>query len=198
MSDTQLTTRQDLSYPAVYEHQVVRLDCVARNGGPAHIDLILRDAIHDVVRSLPAGRLYVGIRAGRLTFATPEGTDLVGVTLLGDQEAAGLALGDHWPRSDAPEHWGRVMGALAKTLRAVGHRLNPSVFLKAMHSSGERNEALATVVSWCRREMPDVHVLYNAQHGADKAVGGQRRAGTRKGLIGAPGWDEDDSNPPKG
>jgi hypothetical protein len=51
------------------------------------------------------------------------------------------------------------------------------------------------VVAWCRREMPEVHVLYNAQHGADMAVDG---AGARKGLIGAPGWDEDDPDKPQG
>lgn len=85
------------------------------------------------------------------------------------------------------------MDVLTKAFRVVGHALNPVAFSKAMRSSKERNEALDTVVSWCGREMPNVHVLYNAQHGADQAVGGQRRAGTRKGLIGAPGWDEDDS-----
>lgn len=84
MNGVQLATRQDLSYPAVYEHEVVRVACADRNGQSAHIELIRRGAVHDVVRALPAGRLYVGIRAGRLTFATRDGTDLVGVTLLGD------------------------------------------------------------------------------------------------------------------
>jgi hypothetical protein len=196
MNGTQTTTRQELTYPAAYEHEVVMLSCVAQNGEPAHVDLIRRDTTHDVVRTLPAGRLYVGIRAGRMTFATCDGTEQIGLTLLGDKEAAGLKVGDPWPRSGAPDHHGKAVDALSKTVRAVGHALNPSAFWKAMHSSSERNQALDTVLYWCRREMPDTHVLYNAQHGADQAAPRQRPAGSRKGLIGAPGWDEDESGKP--
>lgn len=192
MNGTRTTSRQDLTCPAVYEHEVVTLSCVAQNSRPAHIDLIRHDTTHDTVRTLPTGRLYVGIRAGRMTFATREGTDLVGLTLLGDGEAAGLTLGDHWPPFGAPDHRGKAADALAKTAHAIAHTLNPAAFFKAMRSSTERNEAMDTVLHWCRREMPDTHVLYNAQHGADRAAADQRPAGSRKGLIGAPGWDEDD------
>lgn len=194
MNGTQTTPRADLVYPAVYEHEVVMLSCQAQDGGPAHVDLIRRDTTRDIVRALPAGRLYVGIRAGRMTFATRDGTHQVGLTLLGDEEAAGVALGDHWPRAGKPGRHSRAMGALSKTFRSMGHALNPSAFPKAMHSSTERNQALDTLLHWCRREMPDTHVLYNAQHGADQATKLQRTAGHRKGLIGAPGWDEDDTD----
>jgi hypothetical protein len=197
MTSTLLAKRTHLSCPAVYEHQVVRLSCTGRDGQPASIDLIRRDDGDHLVHPLPVGRLYVGIRAGRLTFATREGADPVALTLLGDEEAAGLVLGDRWPRSGAPRHRGRGMDALSKTAHAVGHALNPVGFPKAMRSSTQRNQAMATVISWCRREMPDIHVLYNAQHEADTAARGQRPAGSRKGLIGAPGWDEDDSDKPK-
>lgn len=196
MNGTLLAARTGLSCPAVYEHEVVRLSCTGRNGRSASLDLIRHDTTGHLVHPLPVGRLYVGIRAGRLTFASRDGADLAGLTLLGDEEAAGLVLGDPWPRSGAPRHQGRVMDALSKSARGIGHALHPSAFPKAMRSSTQRNQAMDTVVSWCRREMPEVHVLYNAQHGADMAVNGQRPAGARKGLIGAPGWDEDDPDEP--
>lgn len=190
MNGTQLATRKDLSCPAVYEHKVVRLSCTSRNGGPARIDLIQRDTTGHLVHRLPAGRLYVGIRAGRVTFTSREGTDPVGLTLLGAEEAAGLVLGDPWPRLGTPRQRGRALDRLSRTTRAIGHALNPSAFLKAMHSNTQRNQAMDSVISWCWRERPDIHVLYNAQHGVDKAVDGQLPARSRKGLIGAPGWGD--------
>jgi hypothetical protein len=71
----------------------------------------------------------------------------------------------------------------------------PYTYPKAIRRSGERNESLATLGSWCRREMPDTHVLYNAQHGPEHAVYGQLPAGHYKGLIGAPGWEDSDTSP---
>ena len=197
MTATETAPREHLTYPAVYQHEVVMLSCVAQNGQSAHVELTQHDTGHDTVRTLPAGRLYVGIRAGRMSFATRDGTDMVGLTLLGDSEAAGVTVGDHWPRSGVRDHHSRATDALSKTVHALGRALNPVAFVKAMRSSTERNAAMDSVVHWCQREMPDIHVLYNAQHGAEQAVGSQRRAGPRKGLIGGPGWDEDDSGKPK-
>ena len=64
----------------------------------------------------------------------------------------------------------------------------PAIFPRMMKVSGERNEVLHAVVAWCKREVPDIHILYGWPRGSEGPSRHQVSGLMQKGLLGDHGW----------
>lgn len=178
-------------FPAVLGHEVVAVSCVAREDGNSaeagHICVIKWR--HDAITSerVPSGRLHVWARAGRISFVAKTG-EAVNVTLLGEHEYEGLQLGTPWPATHRDSKVANVATGAAHDLKNT--ITFASAFPRMMRTSAERNAVADSVVGWCQREMPDIHVLRGWPRSADGPVGDQIPALSHKGLLGGHGWLE--------
>jgi hypothetical protein len=182
---------RDCGFPAVLGHEVVAVSAVARDDWASseqgHLSLVRwQDGAIDSKR-LPADRLYVWARAGRITFAGKDG-EMVNMTLLGEREYEGLQLGAPWPRAHTRSKASNLAhGAVEDVKNVVTF---PASFPRMMRTSGERNAMLSALVGWCEREIPDIHVLRGWPHGAEGPDEHQVPALPHKGLMGQHGWLE--------
>jgi hypothetical protein len=176
-------------FPAVNGHEVVAVSCVSRedwdHSEPGHVCLIRWHDGGITSEKLPSDRLYVWVRAGRVSFVANTG-ESVDLTLLGEHEYTGLGLGAPWPSNHKP-------GTAANVAAGVAHDLKntitfPTSFPRMMHTSNERNDVVDALVGWCQREMPDMHVLRGGPRSQDRPSAGQIPALPHKGLIGDHGW----------
>ena len=119
-------------------------------------------------------RLYVWARAGRISFGADDGRT-VDVVLLGEPETEGLKLGAPWP----PNH-DRARTASNLAHGAVTDLKNtvtfPVSFPRMMRVSGERNAVLDSIVAWCQREVPDIHIMRGWLRGSEDPRGTRSRA----------------------
>jgi hypothetical protein len=140
-----------------------------------------------LVRDLPVTRLYVWARAGRISFGGRDGRT-VDLVLLGEPETeGGIPLGAPWP----PDH---DRTSTASNLRhGVATDLKNAVtfpvsFPRMMRVSGERNAVLDALVGWCKREVPDIHIMRGWFRGSEGPYREQVSGILHKGLLGEPGW----------
>ena len=178
-------------FPAVHGHEVCALRTVAREDGdssaPGRMELLRwRKGSGALVRELPLNRLYVWARAGRISFGAADGRT-VDVVLLGEPETGGLRLGEPWPTNhDRTSTASNVAHGVVSDLKnAVTF---PASFPRMMRVSGERNGVLDSIVAWCHREVPDVHIMRGWLRGSEGPSRHQVRGSLHKGLIGEPGW----------
>ena len=84
-------------FPAVHDHEVVAVVPVAREdwnlAGPGIVSVVRYRDQGISSEKLPTERLYMWARAGRVTFGDHDGSRMVDLVLLGEQECQGLALG---------------------------------------------------------------------------------------------------------
>lgn len=181
-------------FPAVHGHEVCALRMVAGEDRgdrdddvPGRVELLRwREGSGALVRGLPVSRLYVWARAGRISFGGSDGRT-VDVVLLGEPESQGLQLGAPWPpahhRTSAASNLAHgIVDDIKKTITF------PSSFPHMMRVSGERNEVLDSVVAWCQREVPDIHIMRGWFRGSEGPSRHQVSGTPHKGLIGEPGW----------
>jgi hypothetical protein len=178
-------------FPAVSGHEVCAIRTVARedwdSSAPGRVELLRwRKGSGALVRDLPLTRLYVWARAGRISFGD-KGGRTVDLVLLGEPETEGLRLGSPWPadhhRTSTASNLAH--GAVADVKNAVTF---PASFPRMMRVSGERNAVLDAVVGWCKREVPDVHIMRGWLRGSEGPSRHQVSGSIHKGLIGEPGW----------
>ena len=178
-------------FPAVHGHEVIALRTVARedweSSAPGRMQLLRwRKGSGALVRDLPLSRLYVWARAGRISFGGADGRT-VDVVLLGEPETEGLKLGAPWP----PNH-DRARTASNLAHGAVTDLKNtvtfPVSFPRMMRVSGERNAVLDSIVAWCQREVPDIHIMRGWLRGSEGPSRHQIKGVPHKGLLGEPGW----------
>ena len=178
-------------FPAVYGHEVCALRTVARedwdSSAPGRMELLRwRKGSGALVRELPLMRLYVWARAGRISFGAADGRT-VDVVLLGEPETEGLKLGAAWP----PDHHrtstaSNIAHGVVSDLKNVA--TFPASFPRMMRTSGERNTVLDSIVAWCQREVPDIHIMRGWWRGSEGPTHHQISGTIHKGLIGEPGW----------
>ena len=60
-----------------------------------------------------------------------------------------------------------------------------------MRVSGERNAVLDAIVGWCKREVPDIHIMRGWWRSSEGPTQHQVSGTIHKGLIGEPGWMPD-------
>ena len=178
-------------FPAVCGHEVVALRTVTRedweSSEPGRMQLLRwRKGSGALVRDLPLNRLYVWARAGRISFGDAQGRT-VDVVLLGEPETEGLKLGALWP----PKH------PSASTASNLAHGVVtdlkntvtfPAAFPRMMRISGERNAVLDSIVAWCQREVPDIHIMRGWWRSSEGPSRTQVKGVLHKGLLGEPGW----------
>lgn len=178
-------------FPAVCGHEVCALRTSARedsdSSAPGRMELLRwREGSGALVRQLPLNRLYVWARAGRISFGAADGRT-VDVVLLGESETEGLKLGAPWP----PAHH-RTSTATNIAHGVVSDLKNvvtfPASFPRMMRISGERNTVLDSIVAWCQREVPDIHIMRGWWRGSEGPTRHQVSGTMHKGLIGEPGW----------
>jgi hypothetical protein len=176
-------------FPAVLGHEVVAVSCVARedweSSEPGHVCVIRWHDGGIASDRMPDRRLYVWARAGRVAFGDEKGT--VDLVLLGEHEYEGLALGVTWPKdySRTSRVTNIVHGAAEDLRNAVTF---PASFPRMMRTSGERNKVLDTLVAWCKREIPGIHVLRGWLRGTEGPDNHQVPALPPKGQIGEHRW----------
>ena len=178
-------------FPAVYGHEVCAIRTVARedwdSSAPGRVELLRwRKGSGALVRDLPLTRLYVWARAGRISFGD-KGGRTVDMVLLGEPESEGLRLGSPWPTD---HHRTSTASNLAHGV--VTDMKNvvtfPSSFPRMMRVSGERNAVLDAMVAWCKREVPDIHIMRGWLRSSEGPSRHQVSGSIHKGLIGEPGW----------
>ena len=178
-------------FPAVYGHEVCAVRTVAPEDGdssaPARLELLRwRRGSGTLVRNLPLSRLYIWARAGRISFGTVDGRT-VDLVMLGEPETEGLRLGATWP-----PHYDRTSTAANVAHGVVTDLKNaltfPASFPRMMRISGERNAVLDSIVAWCRREIPDIHIMRGWLRSSEGPSRHQVQGTIHKGLIGEPGW----------
>lgn len=179
-------------FPAVVDHEVVAVVPVAREdwnlAGPGIVSVVRYHDQGISSEKLPTERLYMWARAGRVTFGDKAGTRMVDVVLLGDQECRGLVLGASWPQDHQAEAGGMTKvthGAVKDLKNAVTF---PVSFPRMMKISGERNTVLDALVGFCKREIPDIHVLRGWWRGTEGPDKHQADALPHRGMIGHDGW----------
>ena len=178
-------------FPAVYGHEVCAVRTVAHEDsdtpGPGRVELLRwRKGSGALVRRLPLNRLYVWARAGRISFGAADGRT-VDLVLLGEPETRGLKLGAPWPPDHDPTNAAAniahgIVDDIKKTITF------PSSFPHMMRISGERNAVLDSVVAWCKREFPDIHIMRGWWRRSEGPTRHQVSGTIHKGLIGEPGW----------
>ena len=178
-------------FPAVLGHEVVALSCVARedwdSSEPGHVCVIHWRDGGIASERMPDERLYVWARAGRVTFAAADGS-AVNLTMLGEHEHDGLMLGAPWPKRHSRSRASNIVhGAVTDVKNAVTF---PASFPRIIRTSGARNSMLDTLIGWCRREIPDLHILHGGLRGAERPDANQLPALPLKGLLGEPGWQD--------
>lgn len=181
-------------FPAVHGHEVCAIRTLADedrdDDTPGRVQLVRwRKGSGALVRDLPLNRLYVWARAGRISFGGRDGKT-VDVVLLGEPETRGLKLGAPWP----PAHH-RTSPAANVAHGVVTDLKNvitfPASFPRMMRISGERNTVLDSIVAWCQREVPDIHIMRGWLRGSEGPSRHQVSGSGPKGLIGEPGWRPD-------
>lgn len=178
-------------FPAVMDHEIVAVVPVSREdwnlAGPGIVTVVRYHGQGLASEKLPTERLYMWARAGRLTFGDKEGHRMVDLVLLGEQEHQGLLLGAVWPAD-----YQRAGGVANVTHGAVNDLKNavtfPISFPRMMKVSGSRNTVLDSLVAFCKREIPDIHVLRGWWRGSEGPDRHQAEALPHKGLIGDHGW----------
>lgn len=178
-------------FPAVYGHEVCALRLVARgdeeSSAPGRVELLRwRKGSGALVRDVPVSRLYVWARAGRISFGDPGGLT-VDLVLLGEPEAEGLHLGAPWPsahhRTSAASNLAHgIVDDIKKTITF------PASFPHMMRVSGERNAVLDALVAWCKREVPEIHIMRGWLRSSEGPTRHQVEGTIHKGLIGDHGW----------
>jgi hypothetical protein len=178
-------------FPVAFNHEVCAIRLIARgdseSSAPGRVELLRwRKGSGALVRDVPVTRLYVWARAGRVSFGD-RGGRTVDLVLLGEPETEGLRLGGPWPtdhhRTSTASNVAHGMVADMKNIVTF-----PSSFPRMMRVSGERNAVLDAVVGWCKREVPDVHIMRGWFRSAEGPYREQVRGVLHKGLLGEPGW----------
>jgi hypothetical protein len=178
-------------HPAVLDHEVVAVVPVAREdwnlAGPGIVSVVRYRGQGICSEKLPTERLYVWARAGRVTFGDKEGRRMVDLVLLGDQEHEGLALGAPWPPDYQPA--GGVSNVTHGAVKDLKNAVTfPISFPRMMKISGARNTVLDALVGFCKREIPDIHVLRGWWRGNEGPDAHQADALPHRGLLGRDGW----------
>ena len=176
-------------FPAVLGNEIVAVSTVARedweSSEPGHVCVIRWHDGGIASERMPDERLYVWARAGRAAFGEKGRT--VDLVLLGEHESEGLTLGATWPRDhSSTSRVANIAHGAAEDLKNVV--TFPSSFPRMMKTSGERNRVLDTLVGWCKREIPGIHVLRGWLRGAEGPDHHQVAALPHKGLIGDSRW----------
>jgi hypothetical protein len=182
-------------FPVVYNHEVCALRTVARedfeSSAPGRVELLRwRPGAGALVRDLPLVRLYVWARAGRVSFGGRDGRT-VDLVLLGEPETEdGVLLGAAWPRDHDRTSTASNLkhGVVTDMKNAVTF---PVSFPRMMRVSGERNAVLDALVGWCKREVPDIHIMRGWFRSSEGPTRHQVSGTLHKGLIGEPGWMPD-------
>ena len=181
-------------FPVIHGHEVCALRTLApedpESPEPGRVQLVRwRRGSGALVRDLPVIRLYVWARAGRISFGSKDGRT-IDLVLLGEPESEDLKLGAPWPpRHDRARTASNVAHGVVSDLRnAVTF---PASFPRMMRISGERNAVLDSIVAWCQRELPDLHVMRGWLRSSEGPTRHQVSGTTHKGLIGEPGWRPD-------
>jgi hypothetical protein len=178
-------------FPAVCGHEVCALRLTARgeeeSSAPGRAQLLRwRKGSGVLARDVPVTRLYVWARAGRVSFGDPGGLT-VDLVLLGEPETEGLRLGAAWPpdhhkTSTASNLAHGIVDDIKKTITF------PASFPHMMRVSGERNAVLDAIVAWCKREVPDIHIMRGWLRSSEGPTHHQVKGVIHKGLLGEPGW----------
>lgn len=177
-------------FPAAYNHEVCAIRLMARgdyeSSEPGRVELVRwRKGSGALVREVPVTRLYVWARAGRISFGD-KGGRTVDIVLLGEPETEGLRLGAPWPPDHGTSAASNVAhGVVTDMKNAVTF---PVSFPRMMRVSGERNAVLDAVVAWCKREVPDVHIMRGWFRSSEGPYRDQVSGVLHKGLLGEPGW----------
>ena len=175
-------TAADLGAPAILEHHLVAL-AIGTEPCPVAIHRWTGGQVATVL--LTPVQAQVWARAGRLTLVTAEGREHR-FTVLAPEEAAGAALGEHWPLHE-PE--GRVRRIATAAVHDVGDLLTfPAWLARTAHLSGARNQQLARLVNRIRAASPGTAVHYGQTFGHEHARPGQHHPYDHKGLVGHEGW----------
>lgn len=142
-------TAAELGTPAVLDHRVVALEA-----GSGSNPLIVHTADGD--RTMMPIAAQVWARAGRLTVVAHDGSELK-LTVLGVDEAAGLELGQHWPKGESESRAKRVATA---AMHDVGDVLTfPAWLARTTRISGQRNAAMHALVRKLRKQSPETKVF---------------------------------------
>jgi hypothetical protein len=162
---------------AVHEHEVVAVRVV---DGTDEIEITRwRDGAAVAARHRVRA-LHGWVRAGRVTVATADDSR-VELTLLGAHEATDVLLGDHWPPYERS-------GLVGNLTAAATHQLGAVVRLdRCTRISGERNDAVATLIARVRQAAPGVAVGYGSPFGHDQWEARLARGSAHKGMFGRHG-----------
>ena len=171
-----------LGTPAVLDHQVVAVE-IGTSACPVAIHRWTGEQVGTLL--LTPSQAQVWARAGRLTLVGADGVEHR-LTVLAAEEAAGAALGAHWPLGE-PD--GRAKRIAAAAAHDVGDLLPfPAWLARTAHLSGERNQQLARLVNRIRTASPETAVYYGQTFGHLHPRPDQHHPYDHRGLVGHEGW----------
>lgn len=167
----------DHGWPAALDHEIVALSA---GGSPP---LVVHTVDGDV--DLVPRAVQVWARAGRMTVITQDDEEMKFV-VLAPEEHEELELGERWPARE-PENAGvRFAAAAARDIADI--ITFPMWLARTTKSSGERNEAMHTLVRRLRKCSPDTDVFVCQTYPFEHHDPARHHPYDHRGIVGHEGY----------